>query len=216
MEDRTTKRLEIIEVAKKLFYENGLNATSLEKIAQRCNITKPLITYHFGTKAKLAGVIFGKYSADIMNYLTEKAYLNFPEYNFMCVNTANLMLNLKLYKEDEKAFRFYKEFFDSSFEDVTEGIEQFYKMIIRQRRMKIDDATKKLIYFSLNYAARGLIYHYFTGKIDCSFEQFQDYLIRMSYQALFIDNEEIDELIEKGNELLEKLDLKIYPYFRVV
>ena len=48
----------ILLAAAKLFYDKGYNATSFEEIAEICDITKPLITYHYKTKANLANEVY--------------------------------------------------------------------------------------------------------------------------------------------------------------
>lgn len=213
--NKTDKTKDIITTAQRLFYEKGLKRTSFEDIANVCGISKALISYHFGSKSKLGGIVFSKYSADIQNCLAIQAYSRYPEYDLIVISTANLMLHLKLYKEDPKAFRFYKEFMDSSFEDVTTGIEYFYKASNRQFKSKIDDETLHLIYISSNYAARGLIYNYFTGHIQSSFEKFEEFIIKSSHKSFMIPEMEIDSIIVSGKELLEKLNLKICDYFEV-
>ncbi|MFZ7120140.1 MAG: TetR/AcrR family transcriptional regulator [Eubacteriaceae bacterium] len=213
--NKTDKTDIIITTAQKLFYEKGLKETSFKEIAKICEITKPLISYHFGSKAKLAGIVFGKYSADIQNTLAIQTYLKYPQYDLMVIHTANIMLNLKLYKEDPKAFRFYKEFMDSSFEDVTTGIELFYKASNRQFKSKIDEETLRLIYIYSNYASRGLIYNYFTGQIQSSFEKFEEFIIKSTYRVFMNSDKDIDLLITNGKELLDKLNIKICDYFKV-
>jgi len=56
-----TKKEEILQIALKQFAKNGYENTSLEKIAQEANLTKPAIYYHFKNKKDLYNQIFLKY-----------------------------------------------------------------------------------------------------------------------------------------------------------
>ena len=53
MDEKTTRRDEIISVATRFFYEKGLKNTYFEMIANELNITAPLISYHFKSKDNL-------------------------------------------------------------------------------------------------------------------------------------------------------------------
>lgn len=43
----------ILQVASRLFYEQGYKKTYLDQIAEICEITKPLISYYFKSKSNL-------------------------------------------------------------------------------------------------------------------------------------------------------------------
>jgi AcrR family transcriptional regulator len=48
----------ILEAAKKVFVQNGLEGTSMQQIADEANINKSLLHYYFRTKEKLFGTVF--------------------------------------------------------------------------------------------------------------------------------------------------------------
>ena len=51
-------RGEALQVAARLFAENGYRATSLELVAERLNITRQALYYHFENKADVLGALF--------------------------------------------------------------------------------------------------------------------------------------------------------------
>jgi len=55
------KKKEILEVALEIFSKKGYENTSLEEIAQKVEITKPAIYYHFKNKNELYNQIFIEY-----------------------------------------------------------------------------------------------------------------------------------------------------------
>lgn len=55
---RAFKKERILEEATQLFYERGYRGTSLDAIAERLNVTKPFIYYHFSSKSDLLLAIY--------------------------------------------------------------------------------------------------------------------------------------------------------------
>ena len=51
------KRARILAAAVELFYENGYANTTLDAVAERLGVTKPLIYSHFSSKSKILAVI---------------------------------------------------------------------------------------------------------------------------------------------------------------
>ncbi|MFZ7121966.1 MAG: TetR/AcrR family transcriptional regulator [Eubacteriaceae bacterium] len=210
----TTKKEKILNTSQHLFYENGFNNTSFEEIAVYCNITKPLISYHFGSKAKLGGNIFGKYSKEMSDLFFEKVYANFTGTKIIDIVAAFSLMQLKYYRHDEKAFRFYDEFFNSSFADVTVGIEDFYKMHNRMAGKKYSKEELHMIYIGSNYAARGLIYHFITGNITCSEEQFELYYLENSFWKFDIDEIKLEKIHKKAKEISENISINFLTDFK--
>ncbi len=51
------RRQQLIEIAKSLFAERGYDGTSIEEIALRANVSKPVVYEHFGGKEGLYAVV---------------------------------------------------------------------------------------------------------------------------------------------------------------
>src|SRR6202011_2554417 len=51
------RRYQLIDVARTLFAERGYEGTSIEEIAQRANVSKPVVYEHFGGKEGLYAVV---------------------------------------------------------------------------------------------------------------------------------------------------------------
>ena len=56
-------KAEIQEVALKLFTENGYESTTMREIAERLQITKPAVYYHFAGKEDIVRTIFDEHVA---------------------------------------------------------------------------------------------------------------------------------------------------------
>ncbi|MFD4368345.1 TetR family transcriptional regulator [Rhodococcus sp. NPDC058521] len=53
----TERRQQLIEIGRALFAERGYEAASIEEIAQRANVSKPVVYEHFGGKEGLYAVV---------------------------------------------------------------------------------------------------------------------------------------------------------------
>src|SRR5438445_7605555 len=53
----TARREQLIEVARELFAEKGFAGTSIEEVAQRGQVSKPVVYEHFGGKEGLYAVV---------------------------------------------------------------------------------------------------------------------------------------------------------------
>lgn len=53
----TQRRQQLIEIGRALFAERGYEAASIEEIAQRANVSKPVVYEHFGGKEGLYAVV---------------------------------------------------------------------------------------------------------------------------------------------------------------
>lgn len=69
--EQVDKREHILEVAEKLFAQNGFNGTSVRDIAKEAEVNIAMISYYFGSKEKLLIAVFNKSAADIRFRLEE-------------------------------------------------------------------------------------------------------------------------------------------------
>ncbi|GGC68435.1 TetR/AcrR family transcriptional regulator [Hoyosella rhizosphaerae] len=64
------RRNQLIEVARGLFAERGYEASSIEEIAQRAQVSKPVVYEHFGGKEGLYAVVVDREMADLLQRIT--------------------------------------------------------------------------------------------------------------------------------------------------
>ncbi|MBD8506175.1 TetR/AcrR family transcriptional regulator [Hoyosella sp. G463] len=64
------RRDQLIEVGRSLFAERGYEATSIEEIAQRALVSKPVVYEHFGGKEGLYAVVVDREMADLLQRIT--------------------------------------------------------------------------------------------------------------------------------------------------
>lgn len=64
------RRQQLIEVAKSLFAERGYDGTSIEEVAQRANVSKPVVYEHFGGKEGLYAVVVDREMSALLEGIT--------------------------------------------------------------------------------------------------------------------------------------------------
>src|SRR6188768_2693030 len=66
----TQRRHQLIDIARSLFAERGYDATSIEEIAQRANVSKPVVYEHFGGKEGLYAVVVDREMSALLDGIT--------------------------------------------------------------------------------------------------------------------------------------------------
>ncbi|MBJ7290062.1 TetR/AcrR family transcriptional regulator [Williamsia sp.] len=70
------RRLQLIEVARGLFAERGFEGTSIEEIAQRASVSKPVVYEHFGGKEGLFAVVVDREMETLLEMITSSLTKN--------------------------------------------------------------------------------------------------------------------------------------------
>jgi AcrR family transcriptional regulator len=65
------RREQLIDVGRSMFAQKGFQATSIEEIAQRAKITKPLVYEHFGGKQGLYAVVVDREVKALLDRITD-------------------------------------------------------------------------------------------------------------------------------------------------
>jgi AcrR family transcriptional regulator len=90
------RREQLLDVGRVLFAEKGFEATSIEEIAERAKISKPIVYEHFGGKQGLYAVIVDREVRDLLARIT--AALDAVRPRLMLQQAASAFLR---YVEDE-------------------------------------------------------------------------------------------------------------------
>ncbi|MDH3010443.1 TetR/AcrR family transcriptional regulator [Gordonia alkanivorans] len=84
------RRLQLIEVARGLFAERGFEGTSIEEIAQRAGVSKPIVYEHFGGKEGLYAVVVDREMETLLEMVTASLSKNRSLYRIQQVALALL------------------------------------------------------------------------------------------------------------------------------
>src|SRR5213078_1726600 len=69
--DASARRAQLVDVGRKVFAEHGYEATSVEEIAARARVSKPIVYEHFGGKEGLYAVVVDREVGQIVSRIVE-------------------------------------------------------------------------------------------------------------------------------------------------
>jgi len=95
------RREQLLDVGRTLFAQKGFEATSIEEIAARAGVSKPVVYEHFGGKEGLYAVVVDREMSDLMERLTRALSSGHPR---TLVENAALAL-LTYIEEQTDGFR---------------------------------------------------------------------------------------------------------------
>lgn len=96
------RRSQLLGVAKSVFAELGYDATSVEEIAARAAVSKPVVYEHFGGKEGLYAVIVDRESARLLEMITSRLG---PDIGARAQIHASALAFLDYIEEDSAGFR---------------------------------------------------------------------------------------------------------------
>jgi AcrR family transcriptional regulator len=129
----TQRRQQLIEIARTLFAERGYDATSIEEIAQRANVSKPVVYEHFGGKEGLYAVVVDREMSTVIEMISSALTQNRSR-----VRVERVALALLTYVEEQ-----------------TDG----FRILVRDQRVTAAEGT----YSSLLNEAIGQVGHILAG-----------------------------------------------------
>lgn len=97
-----TKQTQILQIAEKLFAENGYDGTSVRQIAREADINVAMISYYFGSKEKLLSALLIYRTADFKIHLesvlsAEKSFLKKVD-EIVELSVRRIHANRRMYK----------------------------------------------------------------------------------------------------------------------
>ena len=95
------RREQLVQIGRSLFAEKGFDGTSIEEIAARANVSKPVVYEHFGGKEGLYAVVVDREMSDLLDRLTDALSGDHPR---ILVEQAALAL-LTYIEEETDGFR---------------------------------------------------------------------------------------------------------------
>lgn len=208
----------IVDCARRMFYEQGIANVSMKQLAEKCEIAPSLVTYYFKTKSNIITDVISEYSREIDSMIEAKYYEKKIPFDVRTADIVDLLVKLKLYKEDEKARTFYLEYLNCGMETLfSADFESIYRRLDRYFIMDIDRSYDQLA--AVSAAAHGvvltMIFAYYSGRLDCTYEQFVDFVLHARYKMFNMAEPEIDTMLAEGKQRYQEFTFTVKPYFVV-
>lgn len=212
MRNKSAKNI-ILDTASTLFYERGFLGTSLEEIATRCDVTKPAIMYHFGSKSQLGMDVTYLYMTRQIEGFRRVAQRSEDEIDDLVILAAQTMWMPRLLKEDRCAGRFYKEFISQSeyFKEIAKEQEiRYLENMIENAIEPLEERIKKI---SGIYAGKGLLDCFLDEVLKCTTEEFSYYFFLNYFRPFFDGENTLEEVYHMARTFIESNDIEALPYF---
>ena len=209
----------IVHAARNLFYEQGIENVTVKKIAETCGTATSLINYHFQSKSNLVVNVVEQYSHEIDDEVKDMIYKCRVQYDVLVCNLLSLCVKLDMYSTDEKARNFYLEYLNLGFDTLfSASYEDLYTQIDRSVILDLDPTYNQLP--SVSAAAHGallsLMYAYFSGRLNCTHEQFLDYVLKTRCRILNLSENVEKVALDAVRSLYDRCSYDIEPDFVVV
>src|SRR5438477_918006 len=137
------RREQLVQVGRALFAQKGFDGTSIEEIAARAKVSKPVVYEHFGGKEGLYAVVVDREMSDLLDRLTR--VLNAGQHPRELAEQAALVL-LTYIEEEADGFRILSRdstsgAFSSLLSDIATQVEYVLVREFGQRGMNTKHAA---------------------------------------------------------------------------
>lgn len=213
-----SKKKEILLIADKLFYDIGYKATTFNMIADLCEVTNPLITFHYKTKAALAGEITIIHNKSRKNAVAKKMYHHYGTYDLQIGTALEHRVFFKQIDEDPNVYRFFRERINADFtEYIFETSLSFQNAHQRRYHLNVNSDIDELRMGAYLYkgALPAMVFTYFEGLIDCSYDDFVNYMVSLPFKLMNLGQEDIDRIIKESKAVYDELDFQLGPYYEI-
>ena len=205
-------RQRILDAAKKLFYENGYENTTMDMISRESGTSKGTITYHFTSKDILAYHVFEGFIKDMQSVLMKKMVEKYRVYDPLLSSIIEYRMFFRWAYEDPNLTSAFPvstwneesltrpsgwDLLDSAY-NVTAG-------------MTPGEYTMKVIATRVGaYAVRSA---FLSGSLDVSYQECEDYFVNFRFSILKIDPEFYNKAFEYSKKIIDELNYEFKPYF---
>lgn len=203
----------ILEACKELFYTNGYKGTTYKDICEKANSNPGLINYYFKTKKKIGEIIYGDFYMDLKSKVEDFIRANFGEYDLQVGTCVEILVINKLMEKDSNMQRFYYEMSLEGVEYDMKVFHYFYKLHVDRYNLPLDDERIRLIWVANTSISIGLAKKYMEGFLNTPPMDLYEFRIRTMYNSMGIDNQRINEVLEKAYEISKVMDVGLKGYF---
>ena len=205
-------RQKILDSAKKFFYENGYDATTVAQITDDAEVNIGLFIYYFGTKAEIATVIAMEYISQLRNLISKKIFEQYGSYNLALGLAVEYRKNAEITMSDPNLLRFNVQRATPSNEQNLNH-SHFSQLLKRLVNPAMTDQDV-MLYEIVGIATVRSVYSAYYEKPDCFDQKYlSDNLIRICFTLLKLDTAQIEELLIKSQEIADSISIRHIPYF---
>ncbi len=208
----------IVNSSRSVFYDFGVEKTTLKQIAEACNTTTSLIRYYYDSKESILADLVRKYSLEIDSVIGDWFYSHGYQYDIFNISQISMMLQFELYRRDPQARKVYIDYLNSGLRHCfVENFEKTYRDADRARLFNLDRSYDQIPLLATAYHGMLLSVHYmfFSGRLNCTEEQINDYLLLAFCRSTGFSDDAAQTEIDKVKKIFSQMKISIEPYFHI-
>ena len=207
----------IVIAARHMFYENGYAGTTYSALAKTLGMSPGSLTYHFSSKSELGTIVHQQYVDEYHKGIRAWLMEHHGFYSPLTVFALGVLIGIKMYGEDERAWRFYREHAQSDFNRTMRcGSKPFFPPYLKETDLAMDESEPELMTAAYQAIATALNIRYFSGELNTSAEFFADYKIKTMLSFARVPGEVIDKTISDCKAYFEEMNIEVLPDFEIV
>ncbi len=201
----------ILDAASQLFLEKGYTAVTMREIARTAGVNLGLLSYYYGSKEKLAEVVFQR--------VKDKAFYDARSVDLEMLGSAERLyvqtiLGQKSIRKNwsEAARRFYFEYMSATRGNyyVSDSFEKMSWEVIREYNRKVTLSQNEGYLTAVAGAEQMLMLRSINNEIHMTDEDILDLVISNYFYNIGLNDESIASIISRGKCFLEKVDFGEY------
>ncbi|WP_414150799.1 TetR/AcrR family transcriptional regulator [Acetobacterium carbinolicum] len=200
MKPETEMKEKIYNAAKVLFYENGYIKTTYKQLGEAVNGNGALVAYYYGSKGKLATLVYNEYMNRIKNMVREQFNINNISYDVLLATAIEIRVHGSLMSTNRNLNLFYWEIMNENIQIKEEAVnEEYFQELVKICKLDLPIYKLKLLnYGEFGFRQATCLAHQ-MGKVDCSYKEFTDAAIE-TLLLLLRQVDRIDEILAVSEE----------------
>lgn len=206
------QRDNILTKAFPLFKEKGYDNTSTREIAAAANIERGLLHYYYNKKEYILFELYSQYVSQLVNFILEEKKMALD--NLTCIATFDILF-FKVVASKPYLHNMLKDIL-SNRNLAKLKIEK--TMVIYEKLFYYYEgkANKEQLFIATAVAVGAeveLVLNKMEGKFNFTYDELGETIVKLEFLMLKIDDVISKEVIEKANQIVDKINLAEFEEF---
>lgn len=203
----TESKNRIMDACKTLFTEKGYKQTTYNDICNLAKVHPGTITYHFGSKKKMAAILYNSLVESIYRY-EDDLFADADDLQKLIIGNG---IHIKLLFSDPSYCRFSSEYSseDLSKDDLSHYISLSSKAF-RATRDRIGENRARLLFMAIKGMDTYIEPYIYENIDDLTYDEIFSFICEVYYP--YLGQSELNERIEKAMKRMDRFDIRFEDF----